>query len=74
MNPATFVKRRVLYGGPAPTAVASELVQLAKSLEADQARLGAMVGQAGDAERMLEQTVRSFATPNWGSPRFQCNK
>ncbi|VTU45446.1 argininosuccinate lyase [Variovorax sp. PBL-E5] len=61
MNPATFVKRRVLYGGPAPSAVASELVQLAKSLEADQGRVDAMAGQAEDARQMLEQTVRSFA-------------
>lgn len=61
MNPAAFVKRRILYGGPAPTAVANELVHLGESLEADRQHVHTLVDQAAAAHQMLQQTVRSFA-------------
>lgn len=62
MNPAAFVKRRALLGGPAPSAVTRELEVVSDNLQTDRVRINALAQNLLTANLMLDETVKSFAS------------
>ncbi|MGE3960093.1 MAG: lyase family protein [Dehalococcoidia bacterium] len=57
LDPARFVQRRTLYGGPAATAAGEELAEHRERLAADRARQSAVEERLQRADRLLELAI-----------------
>ena len=57
MDPAAFVRRRKLFGGPAPEAVEPEIGAARARLAGEGARLGAFQTKLADAAQKLEYAI-----------------
>jgi len=60
MNPAAFVQRRTIFGGPSREAIGREVKSARERLASDHARIDALAQQVERAHCALEQAITDF--------------